>query len=64
MWFSASLHGSFGKRQTLGLGFTLVVAKNLIGGVDASVKCDEETLEKLMDIPDLIVGILLIIIYF
>lgn len=39
-------------------------ARNLIGGVDASAKCDEETLEKLMDIPDLIFGILLIIIYF
>lgn len=39
-------------------------ARNLIGGVDASAKCDEETLEKLMDIPDLIFGILLIIIFF
>lgn len=64
MWFCASLHGFFGKRQTIGLGFTLVAARNLIGGVDASAKCDEESLEKLMDIPDLIFGILLIIIFF
>lgn len=32
--------------------------------VDASVKWDEETLEKLMIIPDLIFGILLIIVFF